>query len=126
MLPSGLDLVVAAPDDDARMVAQPTDVIRRLLPHVSQERLVARIHAARKHELLPDEYAHLIAEIVEIIGLINPAAPDAQHIHVRVADGFDELTIARACDARGKTVGRNPVAALGEDGHAVDYERETL
>src|SRR5205085_6578856 len=99
VLPGGLDLVVAAPDDDARMIPQTLDVIRGLGADVVQESLVARIHAAREHELLPDEQAKLVAEAVELVRLVDAAAPDAQHVHVRVPRGFEELAVSLRRDA---------------------------
>src|SRR5207248_11632058 len=91
-----------------------------------KKRLISRIHAAREHELLPDEQAHLVAEAIELVRLVNAAAPDTQQVHVRVARGFEKLSVSLRRDARRKTVRRNPVCSFGEDGHAVDDERKSL
>src|SRR5207248_9335989 len=56
--------------------------------------------------------------------IVDAAAPDAQHVHVRIVDGLDELAITLSGDARRKTIGRNPVAAFSEDRHAVDHKLE--
>src|SRR5205085_63690 len=70
VLPSGLDLVVAAPDDDARMIPQTLDVIRGLRADAIEKSLIARIHAAREHELLPKEDARLVAQLIEVVRLV--------------------------------------------------------
>jgi hypothetical protein len=83
-LPGRLVLVVARPEREARVVAQAPHVVDGLAAHVLEEGVVARIHAAGEHEVLPDEDAELVREVVEAIVLVDAAAPDAQHVHVRV------------------------------------------
>ena len=85
MFPGRLDFVVADPDHNARVIAQPCDVVAGLLPDVFQKPRIARIHAATEHEVLPDENSHFVAEVIEVITLINASAPNAQHVHVGVA-----------------------------------------
>src|SRR2546423_6202298 len=126
MLPRGLDLVVATPDDDARMIPQTLDVIRGLRADVVKKGLIARIHAAREHELLPQKDAHLVAQLVEVVRLVDASTPHAQHVHVCVARRLDELTVSLPRHARRETVSRNPVRAFCENWNAVDYEREAL
>ena len=84
MLPPRLDLIVAAPDDDARMISQPRHVIEGFMPDVIQKLRSCWIHAAGEHEFLPDQNSHFIARIVKIVALVDAAAPDAQHVHVRL------------------------------------------
>lgn len=43
---------------------------------------ISWIHRARKEEVLPYEYAELIAALIEVVRLIHSAAPDSQHAHV--------------------------------------------
>ena len=61
--------------------------------------------------------------LVEVVELVEAAAPDADHVHVG-GDRFAEQP-AR-CGSRvmrdGQRVGGNPVGALGEDVDAVDAE----
>src|SRR6266481_8057138 len=108
------------------MITQALDVIDRFLANVVEKLLVARVHAAAEHEVLPDENPLLVAEIIEIVTLVNTAAPDAQHIHVGVAHGAKQFAILVPGDASRKAVSRNPVAAFGKDRHAVDYKGEAF
>jgi hypothetical protein len=84
LLPGGLVLVVARPQRQAGMVAQAADVFDRLLADVGNERLVARVHAAGEHEVLPDQQPQLVGEVVEAVVFVDAAAPHAHHVHVRV------------------------------------------
>ena len=88
VLPGGLFFVVATPQHDAGVVAQPAHVIARLGHHVGTERgVVARLHAAAEHEVLPDQQAQLVGDVEECIILVIAAAPVAQHVHVGIARG---------------------------------------
>src|SRR6266850_6923849 len=126
VLPGSLDFVVAHPDHDARMIAQTFDVISCFVSDVIEKRLIARIHAAGEHKILTHQDPHFVAKIVEIVLLVNTTTPHAQHVHIRVAHGSEQLAILISANARGKTISRNPVAALGENGYAVDHKKETL
>src|ERR1700682_2139400 len=55
-----------------------------------------------------------------------PASPFANHVHVRVAGGFQNLPVALGRDPRRKAVIRNHVSTFGEDGNSVDDEFEAL
>ncbi len=76
--------VVAAPDGDAGVIAQPLDLVGDLRPHVLQKVGRGGVEGARKHEVVPDENALLVAEIIETVLLVLPAAPDADHVHVGI------------------------------------------
>src|SRR5262245_162055 len=108
------------------MVSQSLHVIDRLPSHVIKKRLVSRIHAASEHEILPDEDSHLIGNLIEMIRLINAAAPDADHIHVGIADRSKKLVVFFVRDARRKNIGRYPVRSPAKHGNAVDNERKAL
>ena len=77
------DFIVAAPDRDARMVAQALQIIARFQAHVVHEIVVERrIGRAREFEIQPDANARFIAGIEERIILVKTAAPKTQGIHV--------------------------------------------
>src|SRR5690348_4550780 len=126
MHPRGLYFIIADPDDYAWMISQPLDVIDGLVPGIIQKIRVPRIHTASEHEILPDEYAHLIAQIIEVIALIDAAAPHPDHVHIGVADRFDQPPIPVSANTRGKTIGRYPVAAFCKYGYSVDVKLEAL
>src|ERR1041385_3532878 len=108
------------------MVAQPLHIINRFSANVVEELLIRGIQAARKHELLPDHDSHLVTQFVKIVRLVNATTPDSQHIHVAVAHRLDEEAIFVFGDTRRKTVGWNPIAALRENGNAIDDEHKAF
>src|SRR5688500_17175568 len=124
--PARLDFVITVPDHNARVIAQTLYVIDRFVSHVVEKRLIAWVEAATKHEILPNEDSHLVAEFVKIVTLVNASAPDPQHVHVGVARRFKQLAIFVFADAGRKTVGRNPVCALGKYRYAINHESEAL
>ena len=79
--------VVAAPERDRGMRAEPADLIVDLGAHFGEEVRRRGIEIAGEHEVLPDQQAELVAEIVEEILLVEAAAPDADHVHVGVDRG---------------------------------------
>src|SRR6266536_3463784 len=77
---------------------------------------------ARLAELLPDEQTEPVAEVVELVALDQPAAPDAQQVDVRArreAEQTLELLGPRHAVQR---VDRHPVPAAHRHRHAVDDE----
>src|SRR6266545_616317 len=88
MFPAALDFVIPDPDDNTRMITQPFDVIYCFVSYIVEKSLIARVHAARKHEILRDEDPHFIAKIIESVALVNAATPDTQHVHIGIAHGF--------------------------------------
>src|SRR2546421_8029402 len=108
------------------MIPQTLHVIGGFLAHVFKKRFIARIQATAEHEILPDENSHFVAKLIEIVTLINSAAPNPQHIHVSVAHGLNQFAILILGNAARKTIGRNPVAAFGKDRHTVNDEGEAF
>ena len=108
------------------MITKTLHVIGCFLTHVVEKRFIGRIQAASKHEILPDENAHLIAKFIEVVTLINTAAPHTKHVHVGIAHRLKQLAIFLFGNAARKTIGRNPVAAFGKDRHAIDHKGEAF
>ena len=79
--------VVAAPDGDRRVRAEPSYLMIDLGAHLGEEIRRRRIEVAGEHEVLPDQQAELVAEIVEEILFVEAAAPHADHVHVGVGRG---------------------------------------
>ena len=118
-----LVLVVAAPQRERGVAAEPRDLRPRLqLDLLGQRRL--RVGRAREHEVLPHEQPDAVAEVVEEVVLVDPAAPDAQHVHVRVARGGDQLLVAVGLHRAHERVRGDPVRAAREDPDAVEHEAE--
>src|SRR5580704_15373234 len=78
-------LVVAAPHDDAGVIAETGDLVFGFLLDVLAEPIGAWLPVVAEHEVLPDHDAQFVADVVELVGLVVAAAPVADHIHVGVA-----------------------------------------
>ena len=64
--PSPFHLVVAAPEREAGPMAQAPDVLNHLCTDILKKLGIAkRVDTARKDELLPDEQAVAVAEVVK-------------------------------------------------------------
>ena len=74
--------VVAAPEDERRVVAQPAYVVFGFGPDVGVDLRRSGIHVAGEDEILPHHDAVPVAHFVEIVRLVRAAAPDAQHVHI--------------------------------------------
>ena len=106
---------------------QPPNLLPHLDPQVGQELGIRqRIDAAGEHEVLPDQDAVAVAQVVERLGLVIAAAPDPDHVVVGRRRGAEQRFEPFRGHARRERVGRDPVGPLGEDGHAVDDEGERL
>lgn len=66
------------------MGRKPPDLIVHFGRNILQEIRRRRVEIAGEHEILPDEQTEPVAQIVEPVGLIEAAPPDADHVHVRV------------------------------------------
>ncbi|MET3144812.1 UNVERIFIED_ORG: hypothetical protein ABIB63_000610 [Xanthomonas axonopodis] len=126
VFPAGLHLVVAAPQHDAGVVAQPLDLFDRLLPGVLAELHVVRRYRAAEHEVLPDHDAQFVGDLVKIVVLVMPAAPHAQHVHVGIARILQGAAHALVRDTCREGIQRNQVGPLGEDRDAVDHDLHAL
>ncbi len=124
--PSGFDFVVAAPERDARMVAETLHLLSGFLADVFLEGEVAGNHGAAEHEVLPDHDAEFVADVVKVVGFVIAAAPVADHVHVRVLGGLEDLTMLGGSYAGRKAVEGNDVGTFAEDGNAVDDEGKAL
>ena len=77
-------LVIAAPQRYRGMAGEPLDLILDLMGDVFEEILGAGVEVAGEHEVLPDHQPHAVAEIIEPVMLVKTAAPDADHVHMRI------------------------------------------
>jgi len=68
---------------------------------------------------------HIVADVVKLIRLVNPPAPDAQHVRAGIDGLLDAL--ANPCRIAGaieKAIVGDPVEAFTEDRLAVDFDDE--
>ena len=85
--------------------------------------VVLRRLRAPGHEILPHENAALVAPVVERIGLVDAAAPDAHQVAVRLFGERERFADPRRLAARDR-VRRHPVRAADVDRLAVHAEEE--
>ena len=108
------------------MVAEALDVVLQLGSQQLEEPLRARVDGAAEHQILPDQDALAVAQLVEDLALVLAAAPDAQHVHVRAHRRADEVLVALRRLAGHQRVARYPVGSLAEDVGAIDADDEGL
>ena len=117
-----LQLIVAAPEPDARMVAQPPHIVPDLRRDVLLKRVVQLIRCTGEQHILPDKQSCPVALIVKIIIEKISAAPDADAVHMRHSGRLDQLRRAFRRHPRDQIVLRNIISTHGEDRHAVHRE----
>ncbi|OQC22779.1 MAG: hypothetical protein BWX70_03034 [Verrucomicrobia bacterium ADurb.Bin070] len=93
--------------------------------HLLQKRAVRGIQRARKHEVVPDHQAQLVAKLVKGVILELAAAPQTDHVHVRVARRRQQVAVALRCLTLRQTVTGDPVRPLAEEILPVYSERHT-
>ena len=102
-------LVVAVPQHQRGMRHQPYDVLPRLGLHLAPQRLLLRVGRAREREVLPDQQPQLVAGVVEVLALVDPAAPDPHEVDTGVGRLREPLAVPLAGDPGRKHVVRDPV-----------------
>ena len=122
-----LDLAVAAQDGRAGPAADARDDVARLALGELAERVVGeRVVEVGEHEVLPDEQAELVAQVVELGRLVGAGPRQAQHVHPGIADGLEGRAKVGGRGREPDDVGRGPERATSEDPHAVDVEVQAI
>ena len=116
----GHALVVAAPDGDRRMVAQPLDFLHGVA--VEGEHVVRQVGMRIEPEIVEDHDAVAIARLVELV-VGRRTDPVADHVVVHLAVQADFKVILGAPAAE-HILAHAPVTALAVDALAVDRELE--
>src|SRR5450830_1219942 len=117
-------LVAAVPQNQGRVRGQPRDGLAGLGLELAPERVLLRVGRAGEQEVLPDEDPLLVADVIEVVGLVDAAAPHAQQVEVRAERLVDAAGDAVARDPGEQMVIGDPVGPLGEDRATVDAEGE--
>ena len=118
-----IDLVVARPQRQRRMVAQLADDEFRLGADRVAEFAVLRIQEAGQGEILPDQHSVRVAKLEEGMILVDVAAPAAQHVAVEVERHGKGLLKPRGVAAV-QRVERHPVAPFDVDPAVVHVKGE--
>ena len=96
--------------------------MKRLFFGVVQKVLVVRIHGSRIHEILPDQKAQGVANVEEILRGIDPAAPDTEHVEMRLLRGQQQAQGLVMVDPGLHHLLRDIVGTFGIQGHAIHLE----
>ena len=112
----------AVPADDGQ--ARPARDLLERLAELGLDELAKRRHGERvvhvgEHQVLPDEEAQLVAEVVERRRLVDGRAGDADQVQPGIAQSAERL-------AEVLVGNRRPHGAAGEDRHAVHLEGEPV
>ncbi|MNP70136.1 hypothetical protein D3C76_1663270 [compost metagenome] len=96
------------------MIPQPLDVVFRFAGNAVKKLRIPRIHAAGKHEVLPDQDPVFITQPVKDVLFVNTAAPDAKHVHAAFGRRGDLMAVAFVRHFGQKAVVRDMVGPFGE------------
>ena len=103
---------------------QPYDVLPGLRLHLAPQRLLLRVGRAREREVLPDQQPQLVADVVEVLALVDPAAPDPDRSTPAPAACVQPRAGTAPGDPGREHVVRDPVDAPREQPLPVDDEGE--
>src|SRR5215468_2751867 len=104
------------------MISQALELIGGFMTNIVQKLSISRMHVAAEHEVLPDNQPEFVADVVEVIALVDSASPFADHVHIRVPGCLQNVPISFRSYPRGKTVERNDIGALSKYGNTVNHE----
>ena len=115
-----LHLIVAAPQRQGWMMTKPADIVLKLPGDVLLELLRQIVHGAGEHEILPNQNAQLVADVVEeIVGIVS-AAPNPDTVHIGASGILQQPPGALRIHPGQQIVLGNIVRTHGEHIHTVD------
>ncbi|MNU70263.1 hypothetical protein D3C71_596650 [compost metagenome] len=119
------EFVIAAPEDDRGMGDQAFGLVLDLLFDIFEKIRRRGIDVAGELKILPDHKAEPVAGVVKLLVLVKTAAPDADHVHVGVDGGLQQVLRLLRAGEREERVGGNPVGASAKNFMTVDAEGKT-
>ena len=81
------------------MALETEDLVLQLLFDAPEEPLVGGVGGACEHKVVPDQDTEPVTGVIEGLVLIETASPDANHVHVGIADALKESDIPGGGDA---------------------------
>lgn len=108
------------------MRGEPDEVLPDLGGHLVVQGLLLRVGGAGEREVLPDQQPLLVAEFVEVVALVEAAAPDADQVDARGERLVEAVGDPLPGDPGGEAVVGDPVDSAYEDGLVVDGDAERL
>jgi hypothetical protein len=104
------------------MVAEPPHLVFSFGLDVQLEGVGAGLPVVTKHEVLPDHDPQLVADLIELVGLVVAATPVSDGVHVGFFCRLQDAAIISGRYAIREAVERNHVRALGKNRNAVDHQ----
>src|ERR1700687_1665613 len=104
------------------MITQALHLLDHLLPHVFLEGGISRDHGSAEHEILPDHDAQFVADVIEVVRFVIPAAPVPDHVHVSISRRLQNLPMLRGRDASHEAVERNYIRTFRKDRNTIHYK----
>ena len=122
-----LDFAVAAQNRDAWVPRQSRKLVGRLGLDIGGEVLVLdRVVHVGEHEILPHQDAEFVAEVIEVVALVNHRAADAEHVHARIPSQAQVALDRHAVSLRRQDVADGPAYTSAIDRDAVDLHRKAV
>jgi hypothetical protein len=112
--------VVAAPDHNRCVVAQPCNDVGDFCCNLSQEFIAFWVFAAGEEKILPNHQAQPGGLIIEGIGLCGASTPDSNHVHISFGRCAEKGSPFLICDCGGKDIRSLPVGSADEHWLAID------
>lgn len=108
------------------MRGEPDEVLADLGGDLVVQRLLLRVGGTGEREVLPDQQALLVGQLVEVVALVEVAAPDADQVDARRDRLVEAVGDPLPGDTGREAVVRYPVHPAYEEGLVVDGEAERL
>ena len=96
-------------------MAEPFYVVLDFPAAVFQKGIGGVVDVAGKHQILPYDQALFIAQLVEIVGGVVAAAPDADAVEMSFLCTFQKIILPFFCDPGVYAVFRNIIGSHGEN-----------
>ena len=93
----------------------PLHLVNRLRVDTFHERRIGRIKRARKHEVVPNEQTQFVAQIVEMLALVDATTPQPQAVHIGRNRGSEITRVTFAREGRDQGMRRNPIGPLDKN-----------
>ena len=121
-----LHLVVAAPEPQTGMVADPAHIVPNLRADIALKIIVQLIGSAGKHEILPHNQPQLVTDVKKPVVRVITAAPHTNAVVVCRRRVLQQAAGALRRDSGKNIVFRDVVRAHGKDFHPVDLMGKAL
>ena len=124
VIPGRFHLVISAPQSKRCMMTKTFNILRDLLRDILFKSFREIIDITCKHQILPYDQSHLIAEIIEMIRRIITTAPHTDAVKIGTFTGFQKILLDLRRNPGIDTVLRNIISAHGKNLHTIDTECE--